>query len=216
MKIFPTKFCATIKRTQSITTIVAALPVFLLSACAVVSSYHIEKGATRNRGFSTVAGDIHVDNGASIHGAQTVAGSIRVDAHASTRSLKTVAGSISVGLNATIDGNVETVAGSIDVSDGTVITGDVKSTAGEIKLQACTVEGVVRIKNCDINTRGTNLLEGIVMKRSKSDSDEPTRIDIGPGSVVSSIQVDPDSDVVLRISKDAEVRTIEGVEAEYF
>jgi len=194
------------------------LTLVALSGCAIAGDYAIKDGATRARGFSAVAGDIHVGNDASIHGASTVAGDIRVEARGSTHSLKTVAGAIAIGEAALVNGNVETVAGDIQVRDGARVTGHVTTIAGEITLDACTIDGLVRLRHGRLSTNGTNLPGGIRVQNSKStsDSDGPTRIEIGPHSTVASIDVQSDTPVILRVSREATVGPITGIEPEYF
>lgn len=192
--------------------------VLLASGCTLASDYRISDGARTQRSYRSVAGSVHIGRDAAIHDAKTVAGAIHVDDGASTQSLSSVAGEIHIGERATVQGDVSTVAGDIRIDAGTRVTGSLSSTAGAIELNACRVDGAVRVTKGSIDTRGATLLPGgIVVRHAHSVGDErPTQIDIGPGTDVASIDAEPDTEVDLRVSRAARVGKVTGVTATYY
>lgn len=188
------------------------------SGCALVTGYRIADGAKMPRSYRTVAGSVHVGRDAAINDAKTVAGEIRVAAGATTRSLGTVAGEIRIGERANIDGNVATVAGGIRIGEGSHVSGGVSSIAGDIELNGCHIAGPVSIKKGSLQSRGvTRISAGIVVHHADTpDNRNATRVDIGSGADVASVEVEADTKVELRISREARVGKITGVEPTYY
>jgi hypothetical protein len=196
----------------------AALLILALafSGCSIAGGYQIDDGVRMPRSYRTVAGNVTVGRDASIHEARTVAGTIAVENGASTRSLKTTAGEIRLGESVKVDGDVSTLAGSIQIGKGSHVTGMVTLTAGSMELNGCHIDGLVRITKGDLRTAGATVLPaGLIVRHTRvhNDDRETPRIDIGPGADIASIEVEPDTPVELRISRDARVGKVTGATA---
>jgi acyl-[acyl carrier protein]--UDP-N-acetylglucosamine O-acyltransferase len=182
--------------------------------CSLAGTQRVADGASTSRSYNSVAGEVRVGRDATINNARNVAGTIDIGDRATTGSLKTVAGEIKVGEAVKVDGDVSTVAGEIRIGRGTRVSGEVATIAGEIRLDGCHVEGAVRLSQGSLRTRGAVVLSrGIVVRRPKPDDNDnrdPARVDIGPGADVASIEVEPDTEVDLRISSEARVGKITG------
>jgi hypothetical protein len=189
-----------------------------VSSCAVAGSYRVADGAQTLRNYRTVAGSVQVGRDAAIGSARTVAGEIRVADGAATRSLASAAGAIRIGENARIEGDVSTVAGAIRIGRGAHVSGSVSSIAGAMELDDCRIEGEIKVTAGDLRIRGaTQANAGILVRRADAHGDShPTRLDIGAGADIASIAVERDAQVDLRISRDARVGKITGIEATYY
>lgn len=183
--------------------------------CTLVTDYRIADGAKTPRSYRTVAGSVHIGREAAIEHARTVAGSIHVDHGATTRSLSSVAGEIRIGEAVSVDGDVSTVAGGIRIDAGAHVTGEVSSIAGAIGLSGCRIDGPVRVTKGSLSTRGATLLPGgIIVRHTALKNDQPApRIDIGPGADIASVNVAPETEVDLRISREAHVGKVTGTTA---
>jgi UDP-3-O-[3-hydroxymyristoyl] glucosamine N-acyltransferase len=161
---------------------------------------------------------VHIGSNAAIDGARTVAGDIEIDDGAATRSLRSVAGDIRIGERVRIDGNVSTVAGDIHIGAGAHVSGRVTSIAGDVDLDGCRIGDRVRITKGSLHTSGATALPGGILvrhARSTDDDNIPT-IDIGSGTDVARIEVEPDTEVDLRISRSARVGKITGATPTYY
>lgn len=186
------------------------------SGCSIAGGYRIADGAQMSRSYRTVAGSVQVGREASIHGAKTVAGTINVENGATTRSLKATAGEIRVGESVKVAGDVSTLAGSIRIGKDSHVTGKVTLTAGNMELTGCRIDGPVHITKGDLRTQGaTRLPSGLLVRhaRVRDDDHELPRIDIGPGADVAFIEVEPDTEVDLRVSREARVGQVTGATA---
>jgi len=200
----------------SLPIVLLAMLVLATSGCSIAGGYHIAEGSQMPRGYRTVAGDVRVGRNATIHGARTVAGRIDVGDGATTHSLNATAGEIRIGESVKVDGDVSALAGHIWIGAGTHVTGGVTQTAGSIELNDCRIDGQVRITKGDLRTRGaTSLPAGLLVRhtRVRDDENERPRIDIGAGAEVAFIEVEPDTEIDLRISRDARVGKITGATA---
>ncbi len=205
-----------VRRGGSLALLAVAL---VTSGCSIAGGYRIPEGARMSRGYRTIAGSVHVGRDAAIESARTVAGTIEVGDGATTRSLKTTAGEIQVGESVKIDGDVSTLAGHIRIGAGSHVTGGITLAAGNIELTGCRIDGPVRITRTDLRTRGATVLRaGLVIRhaRIRDDDHEVPRIDIGPGADVAFIEIEPDTEVELRISRDARVGKVTGATADTY
>ena len=189
-----------------------------MSGCTLVTDYQIAEGAKMQRSYRSIAGSVHIGRDAAIHRAKTIAGSIHVNNGATTRSLSSVAGEIRIGESVNVDGDISTIAGNIRIDARTRVTGEVTSIAGAMELSGCRVEGLVRVTKSSLSTRdATRLPGGIFVRHASSGDDKPvTRIDLGPGADVASINVEPDTTVDVRISREAHVGKVTGTTPTYY
>jgi predicted acyltransferase (DUF342 family) len=191
---------------------------FFAPGCTIADDYRIPDGAKTQRSYHSIAGAVHIGSNAAIDRVRTVAGKIAIDDGATTHSLSSVAGDIRLGERVRVDGDVSTVAGNIHIGAGTRVSGKVTSIAGTIDLNGCRVDGLVRVTKGSLDTSGPTALPGGILVRhvhSTYDENTPT-IDIGSGADVASIEIEPDMEVDLRISRNARVGKVTGAKPTYY
>lgn len=189
------------------------------TGCATVAEdYRIPDGASKMRGYTSVAGDITVGRQASIHNARTVAGDIDIGEGSRVGSLSTVAGDIHLAAGVKVEGSIRTVSGDVETSRGCTITGNVGTVAGHITLEHSAVAGNVTLTSGKLDLTGTRIT-GVLRVEARDDDDDDkdtAKINIGPDSEVTEVIVEPKARARLRIHHTAKVGSVKGVEAEYY
>lgn len=188
------------------------------TGCATVAEdYRIPDGASKMRGYTSVAGDIDVGRQASIRDAKTVAGNIDIREGGRSGSLSTVAGDIRLEAGVKVEGSIKTVAGDVETSRGCTITGNVGTVVGHIRLLHSAVTGDVTVTSGRVDLTGTRVT-GVLRVEAPDDDDETrtAKINIGADSEVTEVIVEPKARARLRIHRSAKVGSVKGIEAEYY
>jgi cytoskeletal protein CcmA (bactofilin family) len=184
--------------------------------CSIAGDYRIREGTTHTRSYTSVAGAVQVGPGATISNARTVAGEITVDAGAHTGDLNSVAGNIRLGRDVRVDGAIHTVAGNIRAGSGCIVSGSVSSVAGNIEVTDSEIRGGVTQTAGKLELTRTRVAGTVRIKHTRSDTDRPPRVDLGPGCDIHELVVDEHTEAEVRIHRSAKVGSIKGVTPEYY
>jgi DUF4097 and DUF4098 domain-containing protein YvlB len=191
--------------------------VLLTPGCATVADdYRIPDGATQSRGYTSVAGDIEVGRRATIGKARTVSGDIEIGEGSRTDNLTTVAGKVRLAPNVKVAGSIKTVAGDVEIAKGCAITGDISTVVGRITLTDSTVGRGVTLASGALEVTRSDISGAVRVRYSDNKNAEVAEVTIGPGSVVAELVVEENAKARVKIHRTAKVKSVQGVEAEYY
>ena len=188
----------------------------LAGGCTIADDYRISAGSRHFRSYTSVAGAVRIGESATIGDARTVAGDISVDAGAHTSDLTSVAGNVHVAENARVDGTIKTVAGNIEIHRGCVIAGSVNSVAGNVEVTDSEIRGGITQTAGNLELTRTQVAGTVRIKHTRSDTDRPPRVTLGPGCEIHELLVDANTEAEVRIHRSAKVGTIKGVTPVYY
>lgn len=182
------------------------------SISTVMGSITVSAGEHRGD-LTTVNGSIHVGESGVVGHAHTVNGSVTLEAHATATEVKTVNGAVRLDDGAQVGGDVHTVNGALSLDKGASVTGSLANVNGGIRVVAAHVGSDVGTVNGGIEIGPDAHVDGgvIVRKENSSDSDtrNPPRVVIGPGSVVKGT-LRFERPVELYVSDRATIGPVEG------
>ncbi|MEO0420707.1 MAG: hypothetical protein AAF184_00100 [Pseudomonadota bacterium] len=185
-------------------------------AAVVNGSIDVGEDAEVNGDASTVNGDIRIDNGASVRGANTVNGSVSLGAKATARSIKSVNGDIDLAEEAQLAKSIKLVNGEIGLSPGAKVGGDVDIVAGGVFLRAAQVEGDVSTVVADVELAEQSVIGGDLRvakpDSGMTDEEQPTII-VGPGSQVKG-ELIFEAPARVFVSEQAQIGGVRGVLSE--
>jgi len=205
----------------SVLTVGAALGVAQAASEAVKVMGSVDIGAGEHAGdVSTVNGPIHIRDNAVVERAHTINGSISLEAHASATELKTVNGSVHLEEGARVSGDVHTVNGSLTLDNGADVAGHLRNVNGQIRVAAAHVGGGIRTARGAIELGPNARIDGGIHVQKDtsvygSDSGEPPRVVVGPGSIVGGT-LEFERPVQLYVSERATIGPVHGATAVRF
>lgn len=177
------------------------------SAHSVNADLHLS--AKREHGdAASVNGDIHLAAGARAGEVETVNGDIYLGPNAHVEEVESVNGNIDAEAGAHIRDDVESVNGRVTLTQ-TSVAGDVELANGSLELSDSTVHGDIELRNTPLTLRGTTLVHGDVILRSKDASSPPILVSIGPQVRIAGALV-LDRPVVLELDPRADISQIRG------
>lgn len=179
----------------------------------VTGSITVSPGEHRGD-LKTVNGSIRVGHGAAVANAHAVNGSITLESQATAVEAKTVNGSVQLEDGARVSGRIVTVNGSLTLGRGAEVTEGLTNVNGAIRLGAAHVGGDITTVNGGMDIGPDAQVDGGILVRKNhhsddSDSREPPRIVIGPGSVVKGT-LKFERAVKLYVSDRATIGPVEG------
>ncbi|HUO20329.1 MAG TPA: hypothetical protein VMU44_11195 [Steroidobacteraceae bacterium] len=179
----------------------------------VTGSITVSPGEHRGD-LKTVNGSIRVGRGAAVANAHTVNGSITLESQATAAEAKTVNGSVQLEDGARVSGRIVTVNGSLALGRGAEVTEGLTNVNGAIRVGAAHVGGDITTVNGGMDIGPDAHVDGGILVRKShhaddSDSQEPPRIVIGPGSVVKGT-LKFERAVKLYVSDRATIGPVEG------
>ena len=179
----------------------------------VTGSISVSPGEHRGD-VKTVNGSIRVGRGAAVANAHTVNGSITLESQATAAEAKTVNGSVQLEDGARVSGRIVTVNGSLALGRGAEVTEGLTNVNGAIRVGAAHVGGDITTVNGGMDIGPDAHVDGGILVRNShhsddSDSQEPPRIVIGPGSVVKGT-LKFERAVKLYVSDRATIGPVEG------
>ena len=179
----------------------------------VTGSITVSPGEHRGD-LKTVNGSIRVGRGAAVANAHTVNGSITLESQATAAEAKTVNGSVQLEDGARVSGRIVTVNGSLALGRGAEVTEGLTNVNGAIRVGAAHVGGDITTVNGGMDIGPDAHVDGGILVRNShhsddSDSQEPPRIVIGPGSVVKGT-LKFERAVKLYVSDRATIGPVEG------
>jgi carbonic anhydrase/acetyltransferase-like protein (isoleucine patch superfamily) len=214
--------------------LVVLLAAALLSACnaSINDDIHVSAGANGKLGGATLNGDVLVDQGAVVPDSDfsTVNGNIRIEERAQVKSVTTVNGNIVLAPEAqtskvqTVNGRFELgpkarerqrqlVNGNVSLSPGSEVGGSVETVNGAIAAQGATIDGDVANYSGGMLITDESVVKGSLTVHEPEDvgNEKPPRIVIGPHSkVIGPLKFE--RAVELYVHETAETGPIDGAE----
>jgi DUF4097 and DUF4098 domain-containing protein YvlB len=163
--------------------------------------------------FSTVNGNIRIEERAQVKSVTTVNGNIVLAPEAQTSKVQTVNGRFELGSKARVNGSVRLVNGNVSLSPGSEVGGSVETVNGEIAAQGATIDGDVANYSGGMLITDESIVKGslTVHEPEEVGNEKPPRIVIGPHSkVIGPLKFE--RSVELYVHETAETGPIDGAE----
>lgn len=176
-----------------------------------------------HKSIYAVDGNIRVEPQARAASLSTVDGKVSLGAGASAVALRTVDGDIGMAEGAFCSGNVQSVDGKVSLAPRSQVDGMVRTVTGDIEARDAAIGGRLETVSGRIVLRGaTHVGEGILLEKPDSTTtvnDHEERrtpvVVIGPGVVVDGA-IRARRDGVLKVSRQARIGAVEGLEVHWF
>jgi len=198
--------------------------VMACSGCALhIDQDTVVKAGGVHKSIYAVDGNIRVEPRARAASLSTVDGKVSLGAGASAVALRTVDGDIGMAESAFCSGNVQSVDGKVSLAPRSQVGGMVRTVAGDIEASDASIGGRLETVSGRIVLSGTSHVgQGILLEKPDPSTAANDRgqwrvpvVVIGPGVVVDGV-IRAHRDGVLKVSRQARIGAVEGLEVHWF